>query len=43
MTDSEGKIHCWAGCGIVADSDPDDEYRESVDKVQKLMSVLEAL
>ncbi|MFN2361303.1 MAG: anthranilate synthase component I family protein [Marinobacter sp.] len=43
MTDSEGIIHCWAGCGIVADSDPDDEYRESVDKVQKLMSVLEAL
>lgn len=43
MTDAEGKIHCWAGCGIVADSDPDDEYRESVDKVQKLMNVLEAL
>jgi len=43
MTDSEGRIHCWAGCGIVADSDPEDEYRESVDKVQKLMNVLEAL
>ncbi len=43
MTDSEGRIHCWAGCGIVADSDPDDEYRESVDKVQKLMNVLEAM
>ncbi|PXX91974.1 aminodeoxychorismate synthase component I [Marinobacter vulgaris] len=43
MTDSVGQIHCWAGCGIVADSDPDDEYRESVDKVQKLMHVLEAL
>ncbi|MEP1216064.1 MAG: aminodeoxychorismate synthase component I [Marinobacter sp.] len=43
MTDSDGQIHCWAGCGIVADSDPDDEYRESVDKVQKLMKVLEAL
>ncbi|KPQ01422.1 aminodeoxychorismate synthase component I [Marinobacter sp. HL-58] len=43
MTDSQGQIHCWAGCGIVADSDPDDEYRESVDKVQKLMSVLEAM
>ncbi|MGM0773035.1 aminodeoxychorismate synthase component I [Marinobacter sp.] len=43
MTDSEEQIHCWAGCGIVADSDPDDEYRESVDKVQKLMSVLEAM
>jgi para-aminobenzoate synthetase component 1 len=40
MTDSDGQIHCWAGCGIVADSDPDDEYRESVDKVQKLMNVL---
>ncbi|MDF0750412.1 anthranilate synthase component I family protein [Marinobacter sp. 71-i] len=43
MTDSEGKIHCWAGCGIVADSAPEDEYQESVDKVQKLMNVLEAL
>lgn len=43
MTDSGGKIHCWAGCGIVADSDPEDEYQESVDKVQKLMNVLEAL
>lgn len=43
MTDSAGRIHCWAGCGIVADSDPDDEYRESVDKVQKLMNVLEAM
>ncbi|MDK8464322.1 anthranilate synthase component I family protein [Marinobacter sp. SS13-12] len=43
MTDSEGQIHCWAGCGIVADSDPDDEYRESVDKVQKLMDVLETM
>ena len=43
MTDSGGKIHCWAGCGIVADSDPEDEYRESVDKVQKLMDVLEAM
>ncbi|NMT63748.1 anthranilate synthase component I family protein [Marinobacter orientalis] len=43
MTDSAGLIHCWAGCGIVADSDPDDEYRESVDKVRKLMDVLENL
>lgn len=43
MTDSEGQIHCWAGCGIVADSDPEEEFRESVDKVKKLMAVLESL
>lgn len=43
MTESNGSIHCWAGCGIVADSDPEEEYQESVTKVGKLMRVLESL
>ena len=36
-----GEIHCWGGGGIVADSDSASEYRESLDKVQLLMSSLE--
>jgi para-aminobenzoate synthetase component 1 len=43
MTDSSGTIHCWAGCGIVADSNPVDEYEESITKVRRLMDTLEAL
>lgn len=35
------RLHCWAGGGIVADSEPLQEYRESLDKVGMLMRVLE--
>lgn len=35
------RLHCWAGGGIVADSEPIEEYRESLDKVSALMQVLE--
>lgn len=35
------KIHCWGGGGIVADSETDQEYRESIAKVQVLMETLE--
>ncbi len=42
MTDASGGIHCWAGCGIVADSDPREEYDESVTKVRRLMDTLES-
>lgn len=38
-----GRIHCWGGGGIVADSDWQAEYQESVDKVSVLMATLEAL
>lgn len=38
---TEGEIHCWAGGGIVADSQADDEYQESYDKVSKILPVLE--
>ena len=35
------RIHCWGGGGIVADSETDQEYRESIAKVQVLMETLE--
>lgn len=38
-----GTIHLWGGGGIVADSDPDAEYRESLAKIALIMSTLEAL
>lgn len=37
------KIHCWAGGGIVADSELDAEYQESFDKVNKILPILEKL
>ena len=39
----EGKIHCWAGGGIVADSRWEQEYQETWDKVGKFLEVLEQL
>lgn len=36
------RMHCWGGGGIVADSDPETEYRESLVKVRLLMAALEA-
>lgn len=33
-------IHCWAGGGIVADSNVDAEYQESLDKVNKILPIL---
>lgn len=42
---SEGQsdsIHCWAGGGIVADSQCESEYQECFDKIQNLMSALES-
>ncbi len=37
------RLHCWGGGGIVADSDPEQEYQETLDKVRGLMSTLETL
>ncbi|MGS2719961.1 aminodeoxychorismate synthase component I [Paraglaciecola aestuariivivens] len=34
------KLHCWAGGGIVLDSDPEAEYQESLDKVSKILPIL---
>lgn len=37
------KLHCWAGGGIVLDSNADEEYQETLDKVSKIVPVLTAL
>jgi len=37
----KNKIHCWGGGGIVADSEADTEYQESIAKVNVLMETLE--
>jgi para-aminobenzoate synthetase component 1 len=39
-TKTNKTIHCWAGGGIVLDSEPNDEYQESLDKVSKILPVL---
>lgn len=36
-----GQLHCWAGGGIVFDSVASDEYQESLDKVNKILPILE--
>jgi para-aminobenzoate synthetase component 1 len=37
----QGKIHCWGGGGIVADSEAEKEYQESITKVKVLLDTLE--
>lgn len=34
------KVTCWAGGGIVADSDGEEEYQESLDKISKLIEAI---
>ncbi len=43
QTRADGEILAWAGCGIVADSDPEAEYQESITKIGQLLTTLEAL
>lgn len=38
---NQGRIYCWGGGGIVADSEPESEYEESWNKVRVLMETLE--
>ncbi|MDP5207643.1 anthranilate synthase component I family protein, partial [Alishewanella sp. SMS9] len=38
----QGQLHCWAGGGLVADSDADSEYQETLDKVARILPVLSA-
>ena len=40
QSNNQQKIHCWAGGGIVLDSDAKDEYQECLDKVSKILPVL---
>jgi para-aminobenzoate synthetase component 1 len=35
-------IHCWGGGGIVADSDLEDEWQESITKIKTLLQILES-
>ncbi|AOY90160.1 aminodeoxychorismate synthase, component I [Marinobacter salinus] len=41
LCDGQGTIRCWGGGGIVADSDPESEYQETLTKVRPLMDFLE--
>lgn len=41
LCDASGTIRCWGGGGIVADSDPQAEYEETLTKVRPLMEFLE--
>lgn len=36
-------IHCWGGGGIVADSEADAEFEESMNKIRALLNCLESL
>lgn len=36
----DGDLEVWGGGGIVADSEPEDEYRESLDKISGFQSIL---
>lgn len=40
-SNNQKTVHCWAGGGIVADSNVDAEYQESFDKVNKILPTLE--
>ncbi|WP_392439240.1 aminodeoxychorismate synthase component 1 [Edwardsiella piscicida] len=35
-----GRLHCWAGGGIVADSEAEAEYQETLDKVSRILPLL---
>ncbi|MEQ8517041.1 MAG: aminodeoxychorismate synthase component I [Chromatocurvus sp.] len=38
----QGQLHCWAGGGLVADSQCDAEYQETFDKVGTFLTALES-
>lgn len=37
------RLHCWAGGGIVLDSVSSEEYQETLDKVSRILPVLESI
>ncbi|WP_333608220.1 aminodeoxychorismate synthase component I [Arsukibacterium sp.] len=37
---NDAQIYCWAGGGIVADSEVNSEYQETLDKVHKILPLL---
>jgi para-aminobenzoate synthetase component 1 len=40
LVHADDRIRCWAGGGIVADSEPDAEYREIQDKAAPMLELL---
>lgn len=42
LVHSDGVVRFWAGGGIVADSDPESEYRETYDKASPLLDLLQS-
>lgn len=40
---ADNQLYCWAGGGIVADSEAASEYQETLDKVRHILPVLAAL
>ncbi|QIR14531.1 aminodeoxychorismate synthase component I [Shewanella aestuarii] len=43
LVTENNKIFCWAGGGVVADSNAEAEYQESFDKVSKILPILAQL
>ena len=41
MVIKDGRVHVQAGCGVVADSDPDAEYEETLNKARALIAAIE--
>ena len=41
MVVKDGIVYVQAGCGVVADSDPDAEYEETLNKAKALISAIE--
>jgi len=41
MVVKDGVVHVQAGCGVVADSDPDTEFEETVSKAKALITAVE--
>ena len=41
MVVKDNIVHVQAGCGVVADSDPDTEYEETLSKARALISAIE--
>jgi len=39
----DGQVSCWGGGAVVADSDWQSEYEESIAKVRVLMETLQSL
>lgn len=37
----QGQLHCWAGGGIVADSQEQAEYHETLDKLGRILPLFD--